>query len=240
MHGVFITGTSTEVGKTHTAVLLAKQLTEHGVRVIPRKPIETGCMMQGDELIPQDAVALKQAAAYQGSLAEVCPYRFEPPISPVRAARLVNKALTTEQLVKSCLDGSEQGFLLVEGAGGFYSPLSENGLNADLAMALQLPVLLVASDGVGCLSQVLLNAEAIKIRGLNLVGVVLNSLDDTRNVHMDNAADLRDALDCPIYSQAFDKNGGKLPQDLINRLQSQQPKSSYKASYPQINADKRR
>ncbi|MBE9564589.1 MAG: dethiobiotin synthase, partial [Proteobacteria bacterium] len=176
MQGVFITGTSTEVGKTFVAVEIAKALTKKNIRVIPRKPIESGCVKQEDELIPQDALALKNAAQYEGSLSEVCPYRFEPPISPVRAAHLANKILTTEQLVNICLNGSEKGFVLVEGAGGFYSPLAENGRNADLAVALQLPVLLVAEDKLGALSQVLLNVEAIQMRGLQLAGVVLNAI----------------------------------------------------------------
>ena len=146
MQGVFITGTSTDVGKTFIATRIAKQLHQQNINVIPRKPIESGCLRRGEELIPQDAEALKIAANYQGELSEICPYRFEPPISPVRAAHLANKILTTEQLVQICLSGSENGFVLVEGAGGFYSPLAENGLNADLAVALQLPVLLVADD----------------------------------------------------------------------------------------------
>ncbi len=228
MQGVFITGTNTEVGKTHTAVLLARQLQEQGVQVIPRKPIESGCVMENGELIPLDARALKQAAGYEGPLSEVCPYRFEPPISPVRAAHLADKVLTTEQLVKICLDGSENGFVLVEGAGGFYSPLSENGLNADLGMALQLPVLLVASDVLGCVNQVLLNAEAIKIRGLNLAGIVLNSINNDKHEHMDNAADLRDCVDSPIYSLPFDKTQGRLPQNLVDQLLAQQSKGTFK------------
>lgn len=228
MQGVFITGTNTEVGKTHTAVLLAKQLREAGIQVIPRKPIESGCAMEDGELVPQDARALKEAAGYEGPLSEVCPYRFEPPISPVRAAHLVDKVLTTEQLVKVCLNGSENGFVIVEGAGGFYSPLSENGLNADLATAIQLPVLLVASDVLGCVNQVLLSTEAIKMRGLNLAGVVLNSINDNQHEHMDNAADLRDSLDCPIYYQPFNETGKKLPQELIDQLLAQQSKDAFK------------
>jgi dethiobiotin synthetase len=222
MKGVFVTGTNTEVGKTHIAAILASQLKNQGVTVIPRKPIESGCIREGDELIPQDAKKLKEAAGYEGSLSEVCPYRFEPPISPARAAHLANKVLTTEQLVNICLAGSENGFLVVEGAGGFYSPLSENGLNADLAIALQLPVLLVAHDVLGCLSQVLLSAEAIKIRGISLAGVILNSTKSDQSEHMDNAADLRQSLDCPIYSQPFNAEGGELPQPLIDHLLSQQ------------------
>lgn len=221
MQGVFITGTSTGVGKTYIGVLLAQRLVRNGVKVIPRKPIESGCLKQGDELIPSDAIALMKASAYQGSLSEVCPYRFEPPISPVRAAHLVNKMLTTEQLVNICNKGSEKGFVLVEGAGGFYSPLSEDGLNADLAMALQLPIILVANDELGCLNQVLLNAEAVKMRGLKLAAVILNSVSDQKDERMDNASDLRQSLDCPVYTVPYNasETGHDLPDELIFNLQ---------------------
>ena len=219
MQGVFITGTSTEVGKTFIGVAIARALTQRDIKVIPRKPIESGCLNQDGELIPQDATALKKAADYQGSLSDVCPYRFEPPISPVRAAHLANKILTTEQLVNICLQGSEDGFVLVEGAGGFYSPLAENGLNADLAVALQLPVLLVADDRLGVLSQALLNVEAIQMRGLPLAGVVLNAMDDKQNDHMDNSADLRERLDCPVFANPFSQDGcAELPDTLIESL----------------------
>ncbi|MBT8120782.1 MAG: dethiobiotin synthase [Gammaproteobacteria bacterium] len=207
MQGVFITGTSTEIGKTFIGVAIATALTKRDIKVIPRKPIESGCTRNDAELIPQDAAALKQAASYQGPLSEVCPYRFEPPVSPVRAAHLADKILTTEQLAGICMEGSEQGFLLVEGAGGFYSPLAKDGLNADLAVALQLPVLLVADDRLGALSQVLLNVEAIKMRGLPLAGVVLNQLDTDQNDHMDNSADLRERLDCPLFTMPYSKQG---------------------------------
>ncbi len=232
MQGVFITGTSTEVGKTFVGVAIARALTQRKIKVIPRKPIESGCLKQGDELIPQDASALKEAAEYHGSLSDVCPYRFEPPISPVRAAHLANKILTTEQLVSICLRGSEEGFVLIEGAGGFYSPLAENGLNADLALALQLPVLLVADDKLGTLSQVLLNAEAIQMRGLQLAGVVLNSLNDEMNDHMDNAADLRERLDCPVFANPYSQDGSvELPDALIEALVSS---SSSKGSHIRV------
>jgi len=222
MQGVFITGTNTDVGKTFIAVAIAKALIARNISVIPRKPIESGCIKQDDELIPQDASALKQAANYNGSLSEVCPYRFEPPISPVRAAHLANKILTIEQLVNICLEGSEDGFMLIEGAGGFYSPLAENGLNADLAVALQLPVLLIADDRLGALSQVLLNVEAIQMRGLPLAGVVMNQLEESHSEYMDNTADLRERLDCPVIHIPYSTDGeAELPDVIIDSLLSQ-------------------
>ncbi len=219
MQGVFITGTGTEVGKTFVGVAIARALTQRKIKVIPKKPIESGCPEQDGELVPQDASALKKAADYQGSLSDVCPYRFEAPISPVRAAHLANKIVSTEQLVNICQQGSEEGFVLVEGAGGFYSPLTENGLNADLAVALQLPVLLVASDKLGALNQVLLNVEAIQMRGLQIAAVVLNAVDNDQNEHMDNTADLRERLDCPVFSNPYSREGdAQLPEALIDLL----------------------
>ena len=206
MQGIFISGTSTDVGKTHTAVLLTKALRNKNINVIPRKPVESGCQLVDGELVPADAQALLKAADYDGKLAEVCPYRYQPPISPARAARLANRTLTTEELVKACAHGSENAFTLVEGAGGFYSPLTEDGLNADLAMALQLPVLLVAENTLGVLNQVLLNVEAIRMRGLRLMAVVLNKRDDRKDGPMDNAADLRERLNCAVYIQPYRAN----------------------------------
>jgi len=227
MHGVFITGTSTDVGKTFIATEIARQLSKRNITVIPRKPIESGCVKDGNELIPLDATALRDAANYQGPLSEVCPYRFEPPISPVRAAHLANMILTTEQLVQICLDGSENGFVLVEGAGGFYSPLAENGLNADLSMALQLPVLLIAEDKLGTLSQVLLNVEAMQMRGLQVAGVVINATSKKQNDDMDNVADLRERLECPVFfSPHVNQGNAQLPDALITSLISSMPGKS--------------
>ncbi len=216
MHGIFITGTSTGVGKTHVGVLLARALVDRGITVIPRKPVESGCARSGEALVPADAQALMQAARYQGDLVDVCPYRFQPPISPARAARIARQAVTTAQLAAACAHDRSDEFMLVEGAGGFYSPVAEDGLNADLAVSLQLPVLLVAENTLGVLNHVLLNVEAIKARGLHLVGVVLNTLDSNQDIHMDNAADLREQLDCAVHTQDF--NAGRIDADLVSAI----------------------
>jgi len=203
MKGIFITGTNTDVGKTYVATLLSRRLQQQGISVIPRKPIESGCKREGNELIPSDAVALKNASGYSGSLSQVCPYRFEPPISPLRAAHLAHQALITGKVAEACIANidSEKDFLLVEGAGGFYTPLCEDGLNADLAQALDLPVLLVAEDTLGCINHVLLNTQAIELRSLKLLGVILNKSDPLQqNKFMNNSEDLAQLLDCPIFT----------------------------------------
>ena len=219
MHGVFVTGTDTDVGKTYVATLLAAQLVKSGIKVIPKKPIESGCQDGDGELIPADATALKQAAAYEADLSDVCAYRFEAALSPVRAARMENQKITIEQLDQAC-KYSGDGFVLVEGAGGFYSPLADDGLNADLAGALQLPVLLVANDRLGCINQILLTAESISNRGLKLAAVVLNAKEPQDNSEMNNAEDLREFIDAPIYSLAHAQNNDDTIEHLSHYLQS--------------------
>lgn len=205
MRGIFVTGTDTNVGKTYIATLLARELTTRGYKVTPRKPVESGCINQQGELVPADALALKQASNFSGDLNEVCPYRFEAAVSPVRAARLQNQHLSIELLAEACKTNNDDDFLLVEGAGGFYSPLADNGLNADLAVALQLPVLLVAEDRLGCLNQILLTTEAIAHRGLNLAAIVLNHKTTDVDNNMNNAEDLGEHIDVPIYCFAHAK-----------------------------------
>jgi dethiobiotin synthetase len=156
------------------------------------------------------------AAGYDGDLLEVCPYRFQPPVSPARAARLAGRTLTITELVHACQHAGNSGFTLIEGAGGFYSPLAEDGLNADLATALQLPLLLVAENSLGVLNQVLLNVEAIKMHGLKLTGVVLNNLNDNQDGQMDNATDLRERLNCAVYIHGYGET--RLPEELVNAV----------------------
>jgi dethiobiotin synthetase len=200
LRGFFITGTDTGVGKTVVACALIRALRAAGRHVSPRKPVESGCEARGEGLFPADGAALRDAAREPlADLATVTPYRFRHALSPDRAARLADRTLSISALREACLAGHPpQADLVVEGAGGFYSPLASDGLNADLAQALGLPVVIVAPDRLGVINHVLLTAEAVHNRGLELALVVLNACDTAGPEGMDNAADLEAHLDCPV------------------------------------------
>lgn len=199
-NGLFITGTDTDVGKTYIGSQIVALLHEMNVSVLPRKPIESGCELIDGELRPSDANQYYEAIKNKISLADICPFRFQPAISPQRAARLVKQLITIKEVKNACLDNSSaDDFIFVEGAGGFYSPLCEDGLNADLAKTLQLPVLLIAKDQLGCINHILLTADAIKKMGLNLCAVILNQKDHLHDDAMDNLDDLKDYFEIPIY-----------------------------------------
>ena len=196
---MFITGTDTGVGKTRVGAALAHQLTGRGLCVRPRKPVESGCLTGPGGPLPQDAAVLREASGGAEPLERICRYRLQAPLSPERAAELEGMTLDLGELHAACLAGiGQDDFLLVEGAGGFYSPLARGALNADLAAGLGLPVLVVAADRLGTINHTLLTIEAVHMRGLALAGVVLNQPASQGDQLMDNAADLERWLQVPV------------------------------------------
>jgi dethiobiotin synthetase len=203
MNGIFITGTDTNVGKTWVGAQLISVLCNKKSNLILRKPIESGWDESNVE--KTDAYILAKAANKLDEINTICPNHLSQAISPVRAAKLENKSLSIAVVKEQCINEVEaDSFLYVEGAGGFYSPLCADGLNADLASSLNLPLILVAENRLGCINQVLLNIEAIKYRGLELKAIVLNDTSSSNDCcGMNNAEDLIDMLDCPVITSSF-------------------------------------
>lgn len=174
--GLFITGTDTDVGKTYITQQIIEQLNKNSYPTKVRKPIESGCAKdQNNLLLPADGNLLWNSNQQRESLDRVTPFRFEPAIAPNRAATLAEKIITTKQLLNACLlEVDADDFLIVEGAGGFYSPLSSDGLNADLAKHLNLNIALVVNDKLGCLNHTLLSLQAIESKKLKCILIVLN------------------------------------------------------------------
>ena len=199
-HGYFITGSDTDVGKTYIACEIVRQLRRRGVDVETRKPAESGCLLSSSgDLTAHDAAALQQANEHLESIERIAPYRFRAALAPHRAARLENRKLCLEELVDACSRDHPGHLLLVEGAGGFYSPLAENALNADLASALQLPVIIVVNDRIGAVNQALMTIEAVQSRHLHVAAIVLNAVEVPADDAMDNAADLLAHCDLPLF-----------------------------------------
>lgn len=176
MRGLFITGTDTGVGKTVVACGIARTLREGGLRVGAYKPVCSGAerLPSGHPEWP-DVAALATAIGGEFPRDRICPQRYIAPLAPPRAAALEKRTVDAE-LLESGLEWwtSNVECLVVEGAGGLLSPLAHGVSNADLALRLGLPVLVVAADRLGCISHTLLTVEAAQARGLRVAGVVLN------------------------------------------------------------------
>ncbi|MDR9498421.1 MAG: dethiobiotin synthase [Hydrogenovibrio sp.] len=194
--GVFVTGTDTDVGKTYVSARLLSYLSQSKRPLAPRKPVASGCERGPDgQLISEDVRQLYLASRKQTPMHTIGPNLYQPAISPARAIAQAGDDLNLTDLLRACevdAAASAKPLLWVEGAGGFYSPLTADTLNADLAKALGLPVLLVVGNRLGCLNHARLTLEAIARHRLPLAGVVLN--DTHSDADPENEMDLIDIL----------------------------------------------
>jgi dethiobiotin synthetase len=175
--GLFITGNDTDVGKTYVAALIARWLAAAGQRVGVYKPAASACRREADELVCDDAVKLWRAANSPGELHQVCPQRFAAPLAPHLAARAEGRELDAGLLREGLAYWQQRSdVILVEGAGGLMSPLGDEEYVADLAYEFEYPLVVVAHNKIGVISQTLqtLIAAATFRHGLEVAGIVLN------------------------------------------------------------------
>ncbi len=168
-HGIFITGTGTEIGKTVVAGGFAAMLRHAGVNVGAMKPISSGDTA--------DAQFLKQYAQIDDDLATLNPIQLRHPLAPSVAARMENRTLDLAQ-VEAAFESLKKkyDFLIVEGVGGIAVPLDDDLLVAHLIKRLQLPTLIVATAGLGTLNHTLLTVAFAQQFALEIVGIVLNTI----------------------------------------------------------------
>jgi len=200
MQGVFITGTDTAVGKTTISCQLTVALRHLGVDVAARKPIEQRCKRQGGALYPTDGLALAQAAGEREPIDRVTPYRLAGSISPAQTAQAGGNQVDLAAVIAAVEAGDPEIFRLVEGAGGFLSPLTIDATNADLAAALGFPVIVVAANRSGCINHSRLTVEAIRNRGLEAKAVVINAPDAVATDGETYRDDLAAVLDIPVIA----------------------------------------
>lgn len=199
--GYFVTGTDTGVGKTLVSVALVRALRRNGVEAAGMKPVSAGCRATAEGLRNDDAEALLAASGLDLRYAQVNPYAFEPPIAPHIAAADAGIEIAVDGLVTAFRALAERvDCVVVEGVGGFAVPLSEVETTADLARALDLPVILVVGMRLGCLNHALLTRAAIAAEGLPCAGWVANCVDPEMARVQENIDALRLRLDAPLLA----------------------------------------
>jgi dethiobiotin synthetase len=173
MRGLFVTGTDTGAGKTVVAAAVVSALAARGERVAAFKPVITGLDEQPAEWPADDELLAGHATAGQ-SREDVAPVRFGPPVSPHYAAELAGTKIDPAELVASARAAAEASDTLVcEGVGGLLVPLTRGYFVRDLAIDLQLPLIVAARPGLGTISHTLLTLEAARVAGLDVRAVVL-------------------------------------------------------------------
>lgn len=195
MRGCFVTGTDTEVGKTRISAALLHWLGEQGQRCAGYKPVAAGTEVIDGEDVNEDVRALRDASSVALADDEVGPFQFEAACAPHVAAALEGRSIERAALLQGAQAlATRAEYLIAEGVGGFRVPLGPEFDSADFAMDLGLPVVLVVGLRLGCINHALLSAEAIRARGLRLVGWVANTVDPAMLYRDDNLATLRHEL----------------------------------------------
>jgi len=192
----FITGTDTEVGKTYVTKLLIESLRADGVDAVGFKPISCGDREDG---------RLLAEASGNLNIDEVNPMHLGSALAPLAAALLENKTIDPAELVSAYREFAErQGTVLVEGAGGWEVPITQNYFISDLAKDLNLPVILVAANRLGALNHILLSIKAIQDKGLKCAGIILNQLEDEMDTPMITNKGLLESLtDVPLLEHVI-------------------------------------
>jgi dethiobiotin synthetase len=195
LRGCFVTGTDTEVGKTRISAALLHWCAQQGWRSAGFKPVAAGTSLIDGERVNEDVRALREAGSLALSDAEVGPFQLETACAPHIAAALQHQAIDRAALLRAAQAlASRAELLVIEGVGGFCVPLGSDWDTADLACDFQLPVLLVVGLRLGCINHALLTAEAVRARGLRLLGWIGNVVDANMPWVDENIACLRERL----------------------------------------------
>lgn len=214
--GLFVTGTSTGVGKTVVSAAVLRLLGTLGVRAVGLKPVASGAERSAADgaLRNADALELQAAAPVHLSYEDVNPWCFEPAIAPHIAAQEALQPVTLDALT-GWYDrvAARAELALVEGAGGWRVPLHPEGFLSDLPESRGMDVLLVVGMTLGCLNHARLTAEAIERSGrCRLLGWIANDIDPAfarRGANRDTLVRLLGSE--PLAEIAFQAAGPRSP-----------------------------
>ena len=194
----FVAGTDTAVGKTRVTAGLLAAGRAAGLSVAGMKPVASGSEIHHDGLFNADALAIAAASGQTTAYGKLNPYCLLDAISPHIAANRQNIRIDTRKIdhIAAQLAARHQ-LLLIEGAGGWYTPISESESMADVAKSLGAPVILVVGLRLGCLNHARLTREAIEASGCTMAGWIANHIDPHLAAVTENLATLERLLGAP-------------------------------------------
>ena len=174
----FITGIGTEIGKTY----ILQQLTKHANFDII-KPIASGIEDENDPA-SDCAIILRilKKDLNKKNINQITPYCFKTPISPNMAANLENKPINFDELVNFCQEKitkskNQNQKILIEGAGGLMTPITDNKTFLDLIKSLNIPILLITTNQLGSISHTLTYYNYAKSQNIKIHKIILNQIE---------------------------------------------------------------
>ncbi|OJY50063.1 MULTISPECIES: dethiobiotin synthase [unclassified Pseudonocardia] len=203
-----VTGTGTGVGKTVVTAAVAALATG---RVAVLKPAQTG-------IAPGEPGDLADVARLVPGVTTRELGRYPEPLAPATAARRAGLApVTPADAVQAAKElAADHDLVIVEGAGGLLVRFDDEGTLADVAAALDAPVLVVAAAGLGTLNHTALTTEALHTRGLTCAGVVVGAWPAEPDLAARcNLADLPVVTGVPLLGALPDGSGALGPAEFV-------------------------
>jgi dethiobiotin synthetase len=197
---IVVTGTDTNIGKTVFAAALAGAL-----RAAYWKPIQAGSLDRTDSDILRSLSGLPHDKVLDEA------YRLATPCSPHQAAEIDQVSIDCDRLELPDVDP-----LVVEGAGGLLVPITRRVLLADFLAHWQVPAVLVARTQLGTINHSLLSIEALRSRGIPILGIAF-------------VGDANPDSEETICALGDVKRLGRLP--LLKRLDSASLRDAFAASF---------
>ncbi|MFA5982703.1 MAG: dethiobiotin synthase [Methylococcaceae bacterium] len=195
--GYFVTGTDTNVGKTWATIALMQYFTQQGHSVIGMKPVASGCAQKEGGLKNEDALLIQANTTVKVSYDCINPYAYELAVSPHIAGR--HNPVNLDYVEQRFLETSTLAeIVIVEGVGGWLSPLNAIDNVEDMAKRLKLPIILVVAIKLGCISHASLTYRAIIASGLTCTGWIASCCDLTMLEEESNIQTLQEKIDAPL------------------------------------------
>jgi len=199
---LFVTGTDTGSGKTMASIMLMRAFKQVGWPVYGMKPVASGCVQTAAGLVSEDALQLIENSTQALPYALVNPVALEQPCSPNIAAMLENRHISYGQIETAYKQLLKQnGILIIEGVGGWQTPVFEMSGMEVLVKQLELPVVLVVGLRLGCISHTLLTLESMQHAGIELVGWIANQVDPHYLYSEQTVSYLQDKMTCDLLGQ---------------------------------------
>lgn len=177
--GLFVTATSTGIGKTVISAILCRLFSEAYNKVSYYKPVQTGGIVINGEICSPDLEFVSRFNSDKKNIFYQSDYLFIKPASPHLSASIENKEIVLENIIESYNKiSNESDAVVVEGAGGLLVPLNQNGaFISDIPKKLNLNVALISKAGLGAINDVLLNLNFIRQFRIKAGAVVLLTED---------------------------------------------------------------
>ncbi|MDX6190277.1 dethiobiotin synthase [Flavobacterium sp. Fl-318] len=155
---IFITGISTDVGKTVTSAIVVEAL-----EADYWKPVQAGDLDNSDSDKIKSKISNSKSRIFENS------YRLNTPASPHLAAEIDGVRIELSEIKEPKTDNH----LVIEGAGGIFVPLNETDLIVDLIQS-DYKVIVVSRHYLGSINHTLLTIEAIRNRGFEVAGIIFS------------------------------------------------------------------